>query len=56
MDDVYYYAERSRADGKVHIYSTVINAWSMTGDYLLFDSPEECAAYWEARGDSVVRT
>lgn len=38
-----YYAERSRTDGHYYCYRT----WDFYGgDYLLFDTPEDCIRYF----------
>ena len=39
---MYYYCVRER-DRKFHIYSTCLDEVTMTWDYSLYDSPEECA-------------
>ncbi len=43
--DVYYYMTE---DG---IQACFLGPESMMGDYLLFDTPEECAAYYAASSD-----
>ena len=51
---MFYYMYQSR-DGKNYIIEEYLNPYLMTGDYLLFDSAEECAAYWKERGVEVDR-
>ena len=46
MDDIYYYCYYDRHDHKCYVCKTFVNEYSMTGDYLLFDSAEECAEYY----------
>lgn len=52
--DIVYYAERCR-DGRFRIVCDVIGPYTMLGDNLLFDSPEDCIQYWSEQGISVER-
>lgn len=49
MGDIFYYAYKSR-DGKVYCIGEPLTPWTATGDYLLFDTPEECVNYWARQG------
>lgn len=46
---VVYHAEKGRT-GKWFICCEQLNPYLMTGDYLLFESAEECRMYWESEG------
>ncbi len=46
---LYYYAYKSR-DGHTYCVKEYMNPSLMTGDYLLFDSAEECVKHWAERG------
>ena len=49
-----YYAYKSR-DGHIYCIGEYLNESLMSGDYLLFDSAEECVAYWHENGVEVDR-
>ena len=49
-----YYAYVSR-DGHVYCVRALLDEYLMTGDELLFDSAEECVAYWKEQGIEVDR-
>ena len=49
MFDIFYYAYRGR-DGKYYVTATILNEYAMTGDYLLFDTVEDCVEYYAAQG------
>lgn len=51
---LFYYAYESR-DGHCYCIGEALNPYLMTGDYLLFDSPEECVSYWRKNGVEVDR-
>lgn len=51
---MYYYAYKSR-DGHTYLMKEYLNPSLMTGDYLLFDSAEECISYWKEKGIEVDR-
>ena len=44
-----YYAYKSR-DGHVYCVKEILDPYNMTGDNLLFDTPEDCVAYWAEQG------
>lgn len=46
---MFYYAYRAR-DGHTYCIGEEINASLMSGDYILFDSRQECIEYWKQRG------
>lgn len=50
--EIVYYATRSR-DGSYHVVVDVLSPYTMLGDNLLFDSPEECIDYWAREGITV---
>lgn len=54
MDGIYYFCEYSRTDHKYHVHMTILDEYSMTGDYLLFDSAEECAEHYRKEGKEVI--
>lgn len=49
-----YYAYKSR-DGHTYLMKECLNDSLMTGDYLLFDTAEECINYWKNQGIEVDR-
>ncbi|MBO5967284.1 MAG: hypothetical protein J6S14_02165 [Clostridia bacterium] len=49
-----YYAYKSR-DGHVYCIYEVLFNYALLDDYLLFDSAEECVAYWKDHGVEVDR-
>ena len=49
MEDVYYYAVKSK-DGVYRCVAEYMSPYMMTGDYLMFDSAEECIEYWASEG------
>lgn len=50
----FYYLYHSR-DGLNYVLREELNPSLMTGDYLLFDSLEECVSYWKRQGVKVDR-
>ena len=53
-EEFFYYAYTSR-DGSTYLMREVMNPYLMVGDYLLFDSAEECIDYWKKQGVEVKR-
>ena len=51
---IVYYAYKSR-DGHVYCMHEALSPYLSTGDYLLFDSAEDCVRYWAAEGIEVDR-
>lgn len=51
---MFYYCYYSREDGKCHVEPICLDPYSMTGDYLLFNSAEECAEYYRKEGKEVI--
>lgn len=49
-----YYAFKSR-DGHVYLIHEQLNASLMSGDYLLFDSADDCISYWAGEGVQIDR-
>ena len=54
MTKMVYYMYHSR-NGLNYCIGEFLNEYLMVGDYLLFDSAEECVAYWKAEGIEVDR-
>lgn len=51
--DIYYYAAFNRESRSFRVETTVCDESVMTGDDILFDSPEACMAYWKNQGIEV---
>lgn len=49
MENLVFYAYKSR-DGHTYCIQERLNSSLMTGDYLLFDSAEDCVTYWRELG------
>lgn len=51
---MFYYAVYSREDHKYHLWCEALVPYLMCGDYLLFDSADECISYWASEGIEVI--
>ena len=49
-----YYAYQSK-DGHTYCIKENLNPYLMNGDYLLFDTQEECVNYWKKNGVTIDR-
>ena len=54
MENLVFYAYKSR-DGHTYCICESLNPYLMTGDYLLFDTAEDCVKYWEKHGTIIDR-
>lgn len=50
---MFYYGVWSVREKVIVIFKSALNPYLMTGDFLLFDTREECVKYWEGMGCKV---